>query len=213
MGGGSRALTNRVYDDADIIVWACGYQSNMFPVLDKDGADIKLRHSGGQVEVDDSARTLRDLSDRSKAPTSPAVAKSAEGSESRPETCSSTDSIPNLYATGLGFGLPAVYDDGDFDGTTGRADGVAVYLKHAAATILESLFGAERIYGAGFSSWSEKQQSYLKGGPLKSPSAEAEKGGNRLCNARRDAMQSNYSSLDAGFAHMPAAPAALPVSP
>ena len=49
--GGGKALTNRLYDDADVIVWACGYQSNMFPVCDKDGVEIKLRHSGGQARA------------------------------------------------------------------------------------------------------------------------------------------------------------------
>ena len=102
-------------------------------------------------------------------------------------------------------------DDGDFDGTTGRADGVAVYLKHAAATILEALFGAERIYGEGFTSWSDKQLSYTAKATsaIKSPTAEAQMGTmHRLCNARRDATQAMPPHVD----FTPVSPAA-PISP
>ena len=197
-----------------------------------------LHLSLAQVEVDDNARILRERSDRPKgAQAHPAAAKQAEKPDSRPETsCGSSDIvIPSLYATGLGFGLPAVYgavlvhvrasasrlerasflfsraDDGDFDGTTGRADGVAVYLKHAAATILEALFGAERIYGEGFTSWSDKQLSYTAKATsaIKSPTAEAQMGTmHRLCNARRDATQAMPPHVD----FTPVSPAA-PISP
>ena len=97
-------------------------------------------------------------------------------------------------------------DDGDFDGTTGRADGVAVYLKHAAATILEALFGAERIYGEGFTSWSEKQLSYTAKATstIKSPTAEAQMGTmHRLCK-EKDATQAMPPHVDSPVS--PAAP-------
>ena len=56
--GGGKALATRVYDDADVIVWACGYQSNVFPVCDRDGVEVKLRQSGGQARACAHALTL-----------------------------------------------------------------------------------------------------------------------------------------------------------
>ena len=48
---GSKALVARVHEEADVIIWACGYASNRFPVRDASGAELKLRTSKGQVVV------------------------------------------------------------------------------------------------------------------------------------------------------------------
>jgi hypothetical protein len=44
--------------------------------------------------------------------------------------------VGGLLGSGLGFGLKATLDNGEADGSSGRADGVAVYLKHGATLVL-----------------------------------------------------------------------------
>ena len=75
------------------------------------GSRCFISLAAAQVEVDDNARILRERSARPKnAQAHAAAVKHAGTADSRPETSSgSPDIIPNLYATGLGFGLPAVY--------------------------------------------------------------------------------------------------------
>jgi hypothetical protein len=53
------AIVDKLFDEAVVIVWACGYNTNMsMPVLDLNGVPISMRVKCGQVEVDDNARII-----------------------------------------------------------------------------------------------------------------------------------------------------------
>lgn len=117
--GGSKSLIARCFDEAHVIVWATGYKSQTIPILDKHDSNIRLRTSQGQVQVDKQGRVLRIV----------------------PTLCEMSDIVPNLYGNGHGYGLPAVYDNGELDGSKGRADGIAVYMKQGAAVILYTILG------------------------------------------------------------------------
>jgi hypothetical protein len=54
-----QAIVEKLFDEAVVIVWACGYNTNLtMPVLDLHGAPVSMRVKGGQVEVDDHARII-----------------------------------------------------------------------------------------------------------------------------------------------------------
>lgn len=58
-----QAITEKLFDEAVVIIWACGYTSNLqdISILEKDGkTPIQLKTSRGQVEVDNWARILQD---------------------------------------------------------------------------------------------------------------------------------------------------------
>lgn len=114
--GGSKSLISRCYEDADVIIWATGYKSKTIPVYDADNIEMKLRRSRGQVMVDANGCILSARS-------------------------SSNEVLPGLYGSGHGYGLPAVYENGELDGSKGRADGVAVYMRQAATVILSRVMG------------------------------------------------------------------------
>merc|ERR1711991_475604 len=57
---------------------------------------------------------------------------------------------------GLGFGLKAVLDHGELDGSSGRADGVAVYLKRGATLVLAEVLGNYKVFGEGNESWEKR---------------------------------------------------------
>lgn len=114
--GGSKSLISRCYEEANVIIWATGYKSKTIPVYDADNIEMKLRRSQGQVMVDANGCILSARS-------------------------SSNDVIPGLYGSGHGYGLPAVYENGELDGSKGRADGVAVYMRQAATVILSRVMG------------------------------------------------------------------------
>ena len=63
--------------------------------------------------------------------------------------------VRNLYGTGLGYGLKATFENGELDGSSGRADGVAVFLKRSATLILSSILGT-KVFGDNASSWKER---------------------------------------------------------
>lgn len=65
-----------------------------------------------------------------------------------PEIPYGFDGIPvgQLFGCGLGFGLKALFENGEPDGSSGRADGVAVYLKRAATLILSRVVG-NKVFG------------------------------------------------------------------
>ena len=117
--GGSKSLVAKCFDKAHIIVWATGYKSRIVPIYDEESSPICFRVSHGQVQVDKLGRVLR----------------------AAPENI-----VPNMYGNGHGFGLPAVYENGELDGSKGRADGVAVYMKHAAAVILNAVLDSRTAY-------------------------------------------------------------------
>ena len=111
--GGSKSLITRCFDEAHVIVWAVGYKSHTLPILDEHGVQVCLRTAQGQIQVDQRGRIL----------------------------CGISDCMPNLYGNGHGYGLPATYENGELDGSKGRADGVAVYMKQGAAVILHEILG------------------------------------------------------------------------
>lgn len=112
--GGSKSLIAKCMDKANIVVWATGYKSRIVPIYDEKDVPICFRVAHGQVQVDKLGRVLR-------AGLSP------------------NNIVPNMYGNGHGFGLPAVYENGELDGSKGRADGIAVYMKQAASVILNAV--------------------------------------------------------------------------
>lgn len=80
--------------------------------------------------------------------------------------------IPTLFGCGLGFGLKACFENGEPDGSSGRADGVAVYLKRAAALILAAVMGPELVYGPGVTSW-EQRAAVIKAQKIKQSSSDS----------------------------------------
>lgn len=104
---------SQVIAEADVVVWACGYGANLFPILTPSGEELALRvSSSGQVHVEDgSANVLERWSG--------AV-------------------IPSLHAMGLGFGFRS-----NHDGEEARSDGVGIYQKKGATIILGSIFGTQ----------------------------------------------------------------------
>ncbi|KAJ8600789.1 hypothetical protein CTAYLR_006122 [Chrysophaeum taylorii] len=114
--GGSKSLIAHCFDEADVILWATGYKSRTLPIYDTDKSEIRLRQSQGQVTVDANGSILR-----------------AQGTANLV--------IAGLYGSGHGYGLPAIYENGELDGSKGRADGVAVYMRQAATVILSQVMG------------------------------------------------------------------------
>lgn len=152
------SLLSKLFDEAVVIVWACGYVSNMVPVFDEEGVPIPIRFSNGQVEVDSKARLMMNGSD-STIDSKGAVSSSACSSRPVP--------IEGLLGTGLGFGLkpetPAVLKGGAIGPAIlsrqgERADGVAVYMKRAATLVLAAVLGP-KVFGEGASSWEERESA------------------------------------------------------
>ena len=143
-----QSLAQKLFDEAAVIIWACGYSTNVVDVLDEAGVNIPLRMFRGQVEVDDQARLLRD---------GPA------GIPALPQP------VGSLFGIGLGYGLKATVDGdrGELDGSSGRADGVAVYLKRGATLVLASVLGTKVFGSVGdwkLQSWEERIAALKKGG-------------------------------------------------
>jgi hypothetical protein len=63
--------------------------------------------------------------------------------------------IPGLLGSGLGYGFKATFENGEPDGSSGRADGVAVYLKRGATLVLAAVLGS-RVFGEGAKSWEQR---------------------------------------------------------
>jgi len=192
------SIVDKLFDEATVIIWACGYSSNLrgVNVLDLDGAPIALRTSKGQVEVDEWGRILRDTNyipypgilsaDNSKANTISTESKNGDfqnydatigvdspsiRSPSRKQSLSqfnahyalSRDAAPynpsavdGLLGSGLGYGLQVLLDNGQADGSSGRADGVAVYLKRVATLVLAQILGNVVFGGNDINSWEER---------------------------------------------------------
>jgi len=234
-----QSVAVKLFDEAAVIVWACGYGTNICPVYDVDGTTpIPLCMYRGQVEVDDRARILTPKrlqppaawgdqtatnggSSGSGSPVSsplraipapasptkpsaavgavivnaaavdepceeakigpvlaapvpcaspvrpgvtrtkstPALATSTTSAASATAPTASTTTAPTggtegapapvggLLGSGLGFGLKATLDNGEADGSSGRADGVAVYLKHGATLVLAQVALLHRARG------------------------------------------------------------------
>eukprot|EP01038_Epipyxis_sp_PR26KG_P010627 gene10627-14270_t len=65
--------------------------------------------------------------------------------------------LPGLYGCGLGYGFRVLLENGEPDGSSGRADGVAVYLKRGAALVLHKILGS-KVFG-GYNSWEERNHA------------------------------------------------------
>jgi len=204
------SIVDKLFDEATVIIWACGYSSNLrgVRVLDVDGAPIALRTSKGQVEVDEWGRILRDdncipnlsaqstgnartstISTESKSvdlhlPNHEAVARvnsqplitfshssvietlslsqtpstpfKAHFGLSRDASPHNPSAVEGLLGSGLGFGLQVLLDNGQADGSSGRADGVAVYLKRVATLVLAQMLGNAVFGGNDVNSWEER---------------------------------------------------------
>jgi hypothetical protein len=59
-GGVNQTLVNRLYDEAAVIIWACGYSTNQPYINDIDGTQLPIRYFRGQVEVDEKAFIMSD---------------------------------------------------------------------------------------------------------------------------------------------------------
>lgn len=198
------SIQNKLFEDASVIIWACGYKTNVMPIRDVEGNCIPLRMEVGQVAVNDLSQILTDdvvpdiscemktgvelFSDSVKngdpvnsgntiaiSPNSNNQSNSLPENERRlispvrqsaknvPETPPSkkghdqskglqgipTQGVPicGLLGLGLGYGLKATLDNSNtLDGSTGRADGIAVYLKRAATLIL-SVILSTKVFG------------------------------------------------------------------
>ncbi len=208
MSTGQSMLT-RMYSEAAVIIWACGYTTNTVSIKGPCGAPVRLRLDKGQVDVDERARLLTDtvvsgvtLVNKSTAepvqadagadakhanatallaPNSPKPLRGGQGlplPPTTPTTISTTESetqaakgyvISGLFGVGLGYGLKASLDGAgtEPDGSTGRADGVAVYLKRAATLVLASVvqdirkvYGTHTKTGLPIESWEERIELY-----------------------------------------------------
>lgn len=137
-------MLQKIYDEANLIVWACGYSTNLPPIFDEFDIPMKFVESQGQFDVDDTGHFQRIIGTASVK-------------------------VEGLLGCGLGFGLRATLDNGELDGSSGRADGVAVYLKHGATLVLASVLGTQ-VYGDGVKSW-EDRIAILNRRPLTSISA------------------------------------------
>lgn len=117
--GGSKKLIGHCFDEAQVIVWATGYKSHTIPITDAHGVAVSLATVQGQVQIDRQGRLLKTthLNDM------PSI-------------------LLNMYGNGHGYGLPAVYKNGEFDGSKGRADGIAVYMKQGAEVILRTILSS-----------------------------------------------------------------------
>lgn len=130
-------MVQKLYDDCAVIVWACGYTSNICRVLESNGDPISFCYHGNQIEVNDQAEIM------------------CHGSAGFPPI-----PVPRLLASGLGFGLKANENGNDAD-SAARADGVAVYLKRSGTLILSHVLGA-RVFGEGASNWEQHVQLNLR---------------------------------------------------
>lgn len=159
-----QSIVDKMLDEAIVIVWAAGYATNLVPLFDHNGRPIHVRVSKGQTEVDEHANLLLSEAHHGAAPlegfqpslTLPSYAAAAGSADFQGVP------VGNLYGSGLGYGLKATLDNGEPDGASGRADGVAVYLKRGATLILASVLG-NRVYGGlNIHSWEERNQLLKK---------------------------------------------------
>jgi hypothetical protein len=117
--------------------------------VDANDSPLPLYLKRGQVEINDLAQVqILSPSAGSVSPTdllsTPAPVLAPAGSPV---------ALPNLLATGLGFGLN-VSGDTNRASNLCKADGVAVYLKRAATLILSHVIGP-KVFGDGLTTWEQ----------------------------------------------------------
>lgn len=187
----SQSLCTKLFDDATVIIWACGYSTNLVDIFDEHGVKVPVRLLKGQVEIDDKARLLLDSS-------YPRASDGLGGCSSQGQSTGVSGPkdkhLVDVFGIGLGYGHKATLDGDptgvifhasipprfpqELDGSSGRADGVAVYLKRGATLILSALLGC-KVFGAvgekQLTSWEERTLALKKdeisgvGSPLKTP--------------------------------------------
>ena len=135
--GGSQAIVEKAYDRAAVIIWACGYEANSTELLDAQGEKIELCRSRGQVDVDSKGRMMR-------------LAGTGDNGEGA--------FLENVFAVGLGFGLPASSDEDGTSASAGRADGVSIYLKHSASLVIAAVLSPDVVFGPGALTWKDRQE-------------------------------------------------------
>lgn len=142
-GGASAAIkqtiVDKLFDDAAVIVWACGYNSNLVPIFDVDGKTIPVRQYRGQVDVDEEGQlhteddfklysTKVDCPDRSqKQDRVPEVQKVGTDDKqvqtpTKPliqRDIASSQLLVGLYGSGLGYGPRIYLENGQPDGSSG----------------------------------------------------------------------------------------------
>lgn len=113
------SAVEKLFDEAAVIIWACGYRSNLgdLPILDAAGQPLPLSYTRGQIDVDIQARVLL----RSNIASSD-VSGSGSGGSGNQNQCQSV--AAGLLGTGHGFGIKVLLENGDVDTSSGRADGV-----------------------------------------------------------------------------------------
>jgi hypothetical protein len=85
--------------------------------------------------------------------------------------------VEGLMGSGLGFGLQAVTESGLPDGSSGRADGVAVYLKRGATLILSHVLGTKVFGGPGVHTWEDRSKLLKKMALVSASKEKAETSG------------------------------------
>jgi hypothetical protein len=159
-----QSIVDKMLEEAIVIVWAAGYSTNMIPIYDHDGRPIQIRMSKGQAEVDEHANLLLSEHHHGRSCLNGFQPSSLLPSDSTATATGDFQGIPvgNLFGSGLGFGLKASLDNGEPDGSSGRADGVAVYLKRGATLILANVLGNKVYGGLNIQSWEERNQMLKK---------------------------------------------------
>jgi hypothetical protein len=82
-------MLQKLYDEANIIVWACGYCTNLPPIVDELGQPMKFVETKGQLDVDDTGHFQRFL---------------GSGTAAAPPSVR----VEGLLGCGMGFGLKAL---------------------------------------------------------------------------------------------------------
>ena len=199
---GGRAVVQKCYNDATVIVWCCGYKTNTIPVTSQVPRLAEIppqspRNKRSQPVPPATPTTSNRSSPLTiNRPTSPTVVASTpskvlmsykyDGSQVDVDDqgrvlCADPmqadgSPLPNMYGIGLGWGLRANFSNGEKDGSSGRMDGYGVYLKRAASCVLGGIVGVngrERVFGEENSNWDERMSAVVKKFGLKSPSAGA----------------------------------------
>lgn len=137
-------VATKSLNEASAIVWCCGYQPSVVPILDAQDRDLMSSTETQNFAFDDQARLVLTMTCRRSSSSS--AKKSTTGKDQQ------TMILSQILGTGLGAGLRArVVED---SGEARVADGVSVYQKRGASLILASIFGPQ-VYGPNASSYED----------------------------------------------------------
>lgn len=128
--GGSTKVQEKAFDEADVIIWSCGYGTNAVPIYNATGIELPVVNGSGQVKVDVKGRLVRSVvSKKDKQPREIVVDR--------------------ILGVGIGFGLPS--PTREMKSET-RSDGVAVYQRRGASLMLAEILGTH-VYGQNCDSY------------------------------------------------------------